>query len=105
MYNYSHSVDSSRVKGLNLLYTIRVNGCIRPVGGWPWATSCSRVCTRIIIRLEETDVPLFERVRRLIAVHDEAVVHECRHCGTTLESPSDTCDVCGSEDVARYVIE
>jgi rubrerythrin len=33
------------------------------------------------------------------------VVHECRHCGTTLESATDTCPVCDSSAVARYVIE
>lgn len=35
----------------------------------------------------------------------EYVVLECRHCGTTLESTTETCPVCGSDAVARYVIE
>lgn len=49
-------------------------------------------------------VPLIERVRRLIGetAHD---FHECRQCGTTLEPAADRCDVCGSEEIVRYVIE
>lgn len=32
------------------------------------------------------------------------VVHECRVCGTTLESGSARCEYCGPTDVVRYEI-
>ena len=50
-------------------------------------------------------MPLFQRVRRLLDVRDDRVLHECRHCGTTLDAETEACDACGSENVARYVIE
>ena len=52
----------------------------------------------------DTHVPLLKRVRRLIGERD-IVVHECRHCGTTLDSAAEDCDACGSEDVVQYIIE
>lgn len=52
----------------------------------------------------ETHVPLFKRVRRLIGERD-VVVHECRHCGMTLDSKADDCNACDSEDVVQYIIE
>lgn len=27
---------------------------------------------------------------------------ECRHCGTTVDGPGDTCPTCGSEEIACY---
>lgn len=33
------------------------------------------------------------------------VIHECRHCGATLESPESSCPYSGRSDVATYVIE
>ncbi len=33
---------------------------------------------------------------------DETVFHECRRCGTTLNSTDDSCSVCDSTDVATY---
>ncbi|EJN57295.1 hypothetical protein HSB1_42580 [Halogranum salarium B-1] len=33
---------------------------------------------------------------------EETVIHECRYCGTTLDSTDDSCPVCGSTDVATY---
>lgn len=44
-------------------------------------------------------------MKRLIAhlfATDETVIHECRHCGTTLNSTDDSCSVCESADVATY---
>jgi ribosomal protein L37E len=35
----------------------------------------------------------------------DIVLHECRRCGTTLDSEADDCDACGCEDVAQYIIE
>lgn len=49
-------------------------------------------------------MPLIRRVRRMLGDPDH-VVHECRHCGTTLDAGTDTCPVCGADAVARYVIE
>lgn len=51
-------------------------------------------------------MPLIRRVRRMLREPEpDNVVHECRHCGTSLESATDTCPVCDVDDVARYVIE
>lgn len=49
-------------------------------------------------------MPLIERVRRLIG-DTEFDFQECRQCGTTLDTGATSCDACGSDDVARYVIE
>ena len=49
-------------------------------------------------------MPLIRRVRRMLREPD-TVVLECRHCGTTLESATDTCPVCDADAVVRYVIE
>lgn len=27
---------------------------------------------------------------------------ECRHCGTTVDGPDDTCPACGSDEIACY---
>jgi ribosomal protein L37E len=43
---------------------------------------------------------LIRRVRQWLA--DEAVVYECRRCGTTLDGQQDACSVCGSDEIARY---
>jgi rubrerythrin len=32
----------------------------------------------------------------------EAVLYECRNCGTTLDSPDSRCPECDSVDVATY---
>lgn len=47
---------------------------------------------------------LIQRVRRFIG-DTKFDFQECRQCGTTLESGVDRCEVCGSDDVARYVID
>ncbi len=41
---------------------------------------------------------------RLVAAlrDDRAVVHECRHCGTTVEPSTVGCPACESGDIARY---
>lgn len=31
-----------------------------------------------------------------------AQVHECRHCGTTVESPSAECPSCGRTEIASF---
>lgn len=61
------------------------------------------------IRSDPT-VPLIERVRRLLGDRDTVekgayVLHECRRCGTTLDSKTDRCEACGARDVARFLIE
>jgi RNA polymerase subunit RPABC4/transcription elongation factor Spt4 len=33
------------------------------------------------------------------------VIHECRNCGTAVETSEPTCGACGSSNVARYEIE
>jgi rubrerythrin len=45
---------------------------------------------------------LLRRVRGLIG--DEGTVYECRHCGTTLESNTQTCPQCGRSEVVAYDI-
>lgn len=35
----------------------------------------------------------------------EAVVSECRRCGTSVEPGTDVCATCGSEDIVRYTID
>lgn len=32
------------------------------------------------------------------------VLHECRHCGVAVEPEDDTCPVCQSSEIARYVL-
>ena len=53
---------------------------------------------------------LIERVRRLLGDRETVergahVLHECRRCGTTLDSGADRCEACGARDVARFLIE
>lgn len=44
---------------------------------------------------------MFRRIERLRA-DDPTVVHECRRCGTTVETTDDPCPYCGPTDVVRY---
>jgi len=37
-------------------------------------------------------------------VSDETVVAECRRCGTTVDSGTTSCSVCGSDDITEYAI-
>ncbi|RQG88940.1 hypothetical protein EA462_11145 [Natrarchaeobius halalkaliphilus] len=33
---------------------------------------------------------------------DDAVLHECRHCGSKFEEAIDQCPVCGATEIATY---
>ncbi|THE66412.1 hypothetical protein D8Y22_02295 [Salinadaptatus halalkaliphilus] len=33
---------------------------------------------------------------------DDAVLHECRHCGSKFEEPVDQCPVCDATEIATY---
>lgn len=48
---------------------------------------------------------LLTRVRGVLGT--DAVVYECRHCGTTLEPEPelDECPTCGKDAVVRYQIQ
>ncbi|MHC3439902.1 hypothetical protein ACYJ1Y_17905 [Natrialbaceae archaeon A-gly3] len=35
----------------------------------------------------------------------ETAFYECRHCGTTVESPDDPCPACDHEEIAEYTLE
>ena len=35
-------------------------------------------------------------------IGEDGPVYECRRCGTTLESDTDTCPQCGKSDIAAY---
>lgn len=46
-----------------------------------------------------------ELVRWLLRLPgDEHTVHECRHCGTTVDRETDPCPACGTTDIVRYHI-
>jgi len=45
----------------------------------------------------------FRRLKRALSVQPgTTTVVECRHCGTPLQSDADTCQECGSDEIARY---
>ncbi|WP_436922900.1 hypothetical protein [Halosimplex amylolyticum] len=44
---------------------------------------------------------LLDGVKRLLTPSN-AVVVECRRCGTSLDEGTETCPECGSEDFSRY---
>jgi rubrerythrin len=44
---------------------------------------------------------LTDMVRGWLA-DDEAVVYECRHCGTTLMAAKQRCPTCGSTEIATF---
>ena len=35
----------------------------------------------------------------------ETSFYECRHCGTTVDSPEEVCPACGEAEIAEYVLE
>lgn len=44
---------------------------------------------------------LWQSIRRL----NEGVIYECRHCGTSVESTSDSCPACCSEEIAKIDLD
>jgi rubrerythrin len=45
-------------------------------------------------------------VRRLFTSTGEPVViHECRHCGTSVNVETDACPTCGVTEISRYEID
>jgi rubrerythrin len=53
--------------------------------------------TNVIHRLIDATTPL-------TLGRSTVVVHECRRCGATLDSPDDSCPYADHEDVVTYVI-
>ncbi len=50
---------------------------------------------------------LFEEMNRLLArttQTETAVVYECRRCGTTVDSDTETCPACESDAIVEYRI-
>jgi rubrerythrin len=47
-------------------------------------------------------VTLLARVRGLIG---DDTIHECRHCGTTLEADLDECPACGRREIVSYDLD
>lgn len=48
---------------------------------------------------------MFETVKRLVRLQDRPeILFECRHCGESLDGPTETCDCGGGAGVARYRI-
>lgn len=46
---------------------------------------------------------MIETVKTLLLQGDNvAEVHECRHCGTTVDSPSAECPTCGGTEIASF---
>jgi rubrerythrin len=46
---------------------------------------------------------LLGRIRELLAV--DQTIHECRHCGTTVASETETCPECGTNAISSYRIQ
>jgi len=44
------------------------------------------------------------KAARTVLGRQKQVVHECRHCGTTVEQSADTCPCCGRSGVAQFEI-
>ncbi|SEW10599.1 hypothetical protein [Halobacterium jilantaiense] len=43
------------------------------------------------------------RLKRAFSVQSETTtVVECRHCGTPLQADAESCQECGSSEIARY---
>lgn len=32
------------------------------------------------------------------------ILHECRHCGVAVDADAESCPVCGTTEIARYVL-
>lgn len=48
---------------------------------------------------------LSEGVNRLLfLVNKNEVVYECRRCGTTVDSETETCPTCGADTIVQYQI-
>jgi rubrerythrin len=45
---------------------------------------------------------VLDELATVVVGRGERVVHECRRCGATLESPDDHCPYCGRTDVATF---
>jgi len=43
-------------------------------------------------------------LRSLVGGDGDHIVYECRHCGTTIEEPAETCPACGEAEIARFVL-
>lgn len=54
--------------------------------------------------LSKLSRPFVKRFRGLFGDR-VCVVIECRKCGTTLDSETDSCDACDTDEVVRYVID
>jgi uncharacterized OB-fold protein len=43
-------------------------------------------------------------VKRLRRTREHCILHECRHCGTTVGYDNDRCPECDSRNIAQYEI-
>lgn len=70
-----------------------------------------RVATRVRSRSahgrltanEEPQMALLTRMKRFIG--SDEFVHECRHCGTTLDPEAGECPHCETGEVVAYAVE
>lgn len=53
------------------------------------------------LRRNNMSMLILTRIRNLF---DDGTVHECRHCGTVLESGREDCPLCGRSEIATYEI-
>jgi len=45
------------------------------------------------------------RIERLLSLGDQGeVVYECRRCGTTVDSETETCPACSADAIVQYQI-
>ena len=47
---------------------------------------------------------LRDRLRSLLGT-STAIVHECRHCGRTVDGTTERCPDCGAASIASYPVE
>lgn len=47
---------------------------------------------------------IIDRMITIPTDNGDLVLHECRHCGTMVETAATPCPVCGSQEIATYLI-
>lgn len=54
--------------------------------------------------LDRGPIIVLRTIRSLVGGDGDHIVYECRHCGTTVEEPVETCPACGGAEIARFVL-
>jgi len=60
-------------------------------------------CKSALNREAATPMTVPQLLHRLFTRQDEpTTIYECRHCGTTVDSQTDSCPYCGPTEIIEY---